>query len=175
MNICSNDAVKVLKEFPEADPFSIEQALYATSPKVLVLNIKNQKGKDIAHRVEIIRAKCACGYAKNIDREMPPLAWESFKEHYGYLTTYYLKKSFSYRDLEAIQDISTFNFPYIGEVIKRIKVQNLWYLRKVLFSEFEADIRDKGIFKRQADVYIEPISNKGAKIIIDESLKQYAE
>lgn len=163
--ICSKDAHKVLIKYPHLDRFNLEKALYRAYPKQVIGLLG--KYTDI----EKVFAMCNNGYFK-YNREIEDIDWNGIVFHYNYLTEKYLNEFFPYADLVALNIIKNFSFAFIDRYIRRMKVRNLWYLKKVLIDEAGGNMVDAARYRRIGEVHLE--SKKGEKIDIN-GMKSYVE
>lgn len=172
MSYCSQDARKVFNKFPDVDRFLVEQMLFKAYPQpVNYLLGKYDKN------IEKILAMLNNGYCKNINRNLGDIPkWDDWKFHYHYLTEQYLTTDFPYGDIIAFKDISRFSTVFIERFIRRLRVKNLWYLRKVLIQEHNSLFEDVQNYKHIEEVKdsIRDIGDKGDKISAN-NLKEYTE
>lgn len=128
---CSHDARKVIKKLPHLSDrlYLIESILFNAYSHNFLYLYKKHDNFDKA--MSMIKNK----YFKNVDREMDQINWNDGLWHYQSLVNKYLKADFNYSDLSTLNDISRFSLPIVESLYHKLKVKNLWYIRKVLVQE----------------------------------------
>jgi hypothetical protein len=128
---CSKDARKIIKNYPELEIniFMVERALFKSYP--VSFNRLYKKERDLDKIFSMIWN----GYFKNINRNMTEPLWDEILFHYMFLIEEYLITDFNYNALVALNDIKSYGFDLIRSTIRKIKVKDLWYLRKVLLGQ----------------------------------------
>lgn len=168
---CSKDARKVLDKYAGIDQFKVERMLYKGNVVTAMQLLKKHGTDDKA--VEKITAMLDNGYCKNLNRNIGEIAWDKIMFHYYYLVQSYLVEDFPYNDILAINDMANFGLPFIQQCKDKLKVKNLWYLRKVLTTAFESGIKDSVTYRHISQV-TDIKTDKGSKVEIDH-LKGYVE